>query len=114
MYYKDPFDKDFRAMIDRIKEQKGLDSDDKIELTTSFVPGTTLDVNRVGISHIGFSVFDTPGLLNRSQPFNFISNIEMLKYINYKGEVTPFDINMSKGVSVWFGALIRIDCLSVI
>lgn len=101
-------------MIDKIKEQKNLDSDEKIELTTSFVPGTTLDINRVGIGHIGFSVFDTPGLLNKSQPFNFITNIEMLKFINQKNEVHPFNTNIYKGLSLWIGALIRVDCLSVI
>lgn len=113
MFYRDPFDKDYRKMMEKVKQQKFLDSDEVVEMTTSYVPGTTLSLNRVGVSNIGFAVYDTPGVLNKSQPFNFIRDMDMLKFIQFTEDVKPFTIELHIGKSLWIGAIARIDLLSV-
>lgn len=113
VFYRDPFDKDYSKMLRKIREQKFLDEEEKTALTTSYVPGTTLGLTRVGVSGLGFAVFDTPGVLNTSQPFNFISNMETLKFLQRKEAVSPAEINGVMGDSVWFGGLVKLDILSV-
>ena len=111
IYYKDPFDFEFKEMIKSIKNEKN-DINEKIELITSYIPGSTLKSQKVQIPKIGFKCYDTPGLLNPSQPFNFIKNLHILKFINFSDEITPLKISLNSQKSVWMGSLIRIDNLS--
>ena len=53
----------------------------KLELITSFVPGSTLNTMRINIPRIGFACYDTPGIFNHTQSYNFIKNLKILKNI---------------------------------
>lgn len=98
-------------MIKNIKTQKNEISE-KIQLITSYIPGSTLKSQKVEIPKIGFKCYDTPGLLNPSQPFNFIKNLNMLKFINFSEKVKPLKISLNAQKSAWLGSLVRIDNLS--
>lgn len=110
--YLDPFDEDFRKHVDKIRSEK-LNTDQKIELTCSFIPGTTLRINRVKIPTIGFRVFDTPGVLGDRQHYAIVDQYQRLKGFNFNGEVKPIGVCLNPETSVWIGGITRIDLFSV-
>jgi hypothetical protein len=100
-------------MVEIVKRDTALEPEEKVDLTCSYVPGTTLKPVRVEIPGLGFKVYDTPGLTSQKQPFNLIQNLEDLKYINFTKTVKPIHFTLKSGKSLWIGGLIRIDLRSV-
>lgn len=56
-FIHDPFDKMIKKGIEQIKTSSNLSIDQKIELTSSIVPQTTLDMRKVQIPNIGKPIF---------------------------------------------------------
>lgn len=54
-FVHDPFDKIMRKSLQEIKESKHLDVDQKLALTCSVVPQSTLAVKRIKMPRIGFN-----------------------------------------------------------
>jgi hypothetical protein len=111
--YKDPFDEDFKSMVKMVKEESALESQEKVNLTCSYVPGTTIRPVKVSIPKLGFRVYDTPGLISPLQSFNLMTKTEMIKYIDFTKELKPLRFTLKSGNTMWIGGLIRIDLRSV-
>ena len=84
----DPFDSEFQKHLENIKKEK-LTAEQRIELTCSYVPGTTLRMNKVKIPLIGFRVYDTPGIFSEHQNYALIDELKTLKAFNFSKAVKP-------------------------
>ena len=111
--YLDPFDSDFQKHIETLKDAK-ICNEQRIELTCSFIPGTTLRMNKVKIPAIGFKVYDTPGVLSTAQPYALIDDFKALKAFAFTKEVKPVGVRLSPKHSLLVGGVARIDLLSVV
>lgn len=95
-----------------IKDKNELSKSVK-ELTTSPIPGTTLDIKKINIIHYGCRFFDTPGFPNKSSMLSkFIYDIDGLFSINFKSKISPHLFNLKQNNTVFIGALARIDLLN--
>ena len=110
--YMDPFDKEFAAHIERIRAA-GLKEDQRIELTCSSVPGTTLRVSKVKIPALGIKLYDTPGLTLESQYFAQVSEFRLLKGFSHNNPSNPLGIHLEPNRTLWVGGICRIDSFSV-
>ena len=108
----DPFDSDFQKHIESLKDTK-VSNEQRIELTCSFIPGTTLRMNRVKIPAIGLRVYDTPGVLSPAQPYSLIDDFRTLKAFSFTKEVKPLGVRVLPNHSLLIGGLARIDLVSV-
>lgn len=100
-------------MLQEIREKDRLDVEEKVELTASLMPSTTLSINRVEIPRLGFRVYDTPGVMSPQQPYNVLHSLEALKIASKFSKNSLVKVPVKKGESLWLGGLIRIDILSV-
>lgn len=96
-----------------VKHEASLEPLEKVDLTCSYVPGTTLRPVKVSIPKLGFRVYDTPGLISPLQPFNLMAKTDMIKYINFTKELKPLRFTLKSGSTLWIGGLIRLDFRSV-
>lgn len=79
------------------------------EITTSFVPGTTLDLIEIPFGD-GGSIFDTPGIINHHQMAHFVSKKD-LKKLMPKKEIRPRIYQVNERQTLFFGGLARLDYL---
>jgi hypothetical protein len=110
--YMDPFDKEFTAHIERIRAA-GLKEDQRIELTCSSVPGTTLRVSKVKVPALGIKLYDTPGLTLETQHFAHVSEFRLLKGFAHHHQINPLGIHFEVEKTLWVGGVCRIDSFSV-
>eukprot|EP00921_Rhytidocystis_pertsovi_P000468 GHVQ01000896.1.p1 GENE.GHVQ01000896.1~~GHVQ01000896.1.p1 ORF type:complete len:1882 (-),score=274.31 GHVQ01000896.1:578-6223(-) len=83
----------------------------KPRVTTSRLPGTTLDVVRVDVSQ-PFEFFDTPGLILPNALTTYLNQNE-LRSVLPRSRLRPPTIRMVSGKTLLVGALARLDCLDV-
>ncbi|QKS70830.1 ribosome biogenesis GTPase YqeH [Paenalkalicoccus suaedae] len=89
---------------------KELGAGDEALITTSNVPGTTLDMIDVPLDD-GSSLFDTPGIINHHQMAHLVTKKE-LKIIAPKKEVKPTVFQLNEEQTLFFGGLSRLDFMS--
>lgn len=80
---------------------------DKQRITTSYFPGTTLDMIDIPLDD-GRTLYDTPGIINHHQMAHFISKDE-LKLITPKKEIKPIVYQLNEEQTLFFGGLARFD-----
>jgi hypothetical protein len=78
-------------------------------ITTSPVPGTTLDMIRIPLDD-GRHLVDTPGIINDHQMAHFIDKDD-LKTITPKKEMKPRIYQLNERQTLFFGGLARLDYL---
>lgn len=78
-------------------------------ITTSPVPGTTLDVIRLPLGG-KVSLFDTPGLMMPHQLTNYLSEKE-LKAVLPQKNVENVTLRLGEGKAIYIGALARLEIL---
>lgn len=78
-------------------------------ITTSVVPGTTLDVIRIPLGG-KVSLFDTPGLMMPHQLTNYLAEKE-LKAVIPPNKVDAVTFRLEEGKALFIGALARLEVL---
>ncbi|WP_408021606.1 ribosome biogenesis GTPase YqeH [Siminovitchia acidinfaciens] len=76
-------------------------------ITTSHVPGTTLDMIEIPLDD-GKSLVDTPGIINHHQMAHYVSKKD-LKVITPKKEIKPRVYQLNENQTLFFGGLARFD-----
>lgn len=101
------------AIIQRTKDQKRGDAIRKMSkkelLTTSVVPGTTLNLVKIPIGGKR-NMYDTPGLILPHQ-LTTLLNMEELKAVVPQKRVCYVTLRLTEGKSLFLGGLARIDFL---
>ncbi|KOO52254.1 ribosome biogenesis GTPase YqeH [Viridibacillus arvi] len=92
------------TFINRIIKQA---TGEKEVITTSYFPGTTLDMIEIPLED-GKAIFDTPGIINHHQMAHYLDPSE-LKYIMPKKEIKPKVFQLNEGQTLFVGALARFD-----
>ncbi|KGT40066.1 ribosome biogenesis GTPase YqeH [Weizmannia sp. CD-2023] len=92
------------TFINRIIRQA---TGEKEVITTSFFPGTTLDMIGIPLDD-GTSLYDTPGIINHHQMAHFVGKNE-LKVITPKKEIKPTVFQLNEQQTLFFGGLARLD-----
>lgn len=111
-FIHDPFDKIYKKGLQKVKESESLTTPQKLILTSSLVPQSTLEIRKIQIPRVGFNVFDTPGFINEWQPYQLINSFPMLKLASFKNVTKLRRVRLKFGESVWLGGLFRLDLLS--
>eukprot|EP00181_Compsopogon_caeruleus_P002023 CAMPEP_0184687484 /NCGR_PEP_ID=MMETSP0312-20130426/26552_1 /TAXON_ID=31354 /ORGANISM="Compsopogon coeruleus, Strain SAG 36.94" /LENGTH=588 /DNA_ID=CAMNT_0027143681 /DNA_START=26 /DNA_END=1792 /DNA_ORIENTATION=+ len=78
-------------------------------LTTSVIPGTTLNLIKIPLGG-GRNLYDTPGVILPQQITNMLTNAELKAVVPQK-RVTYVTFRVSQGKSLFIGGLARIDLL---
>ena len=113
--YRDPFDEDYPEMISKLKKEANeINSQERIMLTTSIFPGTTLKPVKVKIPNCSLSIYDTPGIPLKGQLSSMIDSPSLLKETAFIKKPSVIKTLLKGGYSLWLGALIRIDLRSVV
>ncbi|VEF47714.1 Nitric-oxide synthase [Bacillus freudenreichii] len=76
-------------------------------ITTSHVPGTTLDMIEIPLDD-GKNLVDTPGIINHHQMAHYVSKKD-LKVITPKKEIKPRVYQLNENQTLFFGGLARFD-----
>lgn len=76
-------------------------------ITTSYFPGTTLDMIEIPLSD-GKALIDTPGIINHHQMAHFVDKRD-LKVITPRKEIKPKVYQLNEGQTLFFGGLGRFD-----
>lgn len=92
------------TFINRIIKTAAGDND---VITTSHVPGTTLDIIEIPLDD-GKSLVDTPGIINHHQMAHYV-NKKDLKIITPKKEIKPRVYQLNENQTLFFGGLARFD-----
>ncbi|ADH99886.1 ribosome biogenesis GTPase YqeH [Salisediminibacterium selenitireducens] len=95
------------TFINRLLKEYG--AADELMITTSNIPGTTLDMIDVPLDD-GSSLYDTPGIINTHQMAHRVDR-STLKTILPRKEVKPKIFQLSEEQSIFFAGLGRIDFL---
>lgn len=85
----------------------GAEADKKIALTTSFVPGTTLDVVKIVLGK-GINLYDTPGLMIPHQLTNLLDEKDLRLVVPSKS-VEKVTIRLGEKKALYMGGLARIE-----
>lgn len=80
---------------------------EKNVITTSYFPGTTLDMIEIPLND-GKAIFDTPGIINHHQMAHYVSKND-LKLITPKKEIKPKIYQLNEQQTLFFGGLARFD-----
>lgn len=86
---------------------KRYSNDTKHLITSSVFPGTTLKLIQIPFDDDCF-LFDTPGILDNHSILNYVDE-KNLKYVLPKKEIKPISIPITKGNSLFFGGLVKLD-----
>ncbi len=76
-------------------------------ITTSYFPGTTLGFIQIPLDDHS-SLFDTPGVVNRSQIVHYVTDKD-LKLITPKKEIKPKVYQLQDKQTLFFGGFARLD-----
>ncbi|MDQ0361670.1 ribosome biogenesis GTPase YqeH [Breznakia pachnodae] len=76
------------------------------ELTTSWHPGTTLDLNP--IEYNGYTLYDTPGIVNSKSLLTYVP-VEQLKDVIFQKQINPKKFQLTKNQSLAVGGYVRLD-----
>ena len=89
---------------------KDLELVDK--LTTSPIPGTTLNLVPVQLRRLAMSITDTPGVPNPSQATTHLQDTAFLKALVPHKKLNPPVITLNTEISLFLGGLARLDLVS--
>ncbi|WP_069364635.1 ribosome biogenesis GTPase YqeH [Salisediminibacterium beveridgei] len=95
------------TFINRLLKEFGAAED--LMITTSNIPGTTLDMIDVPLDD-GASLYDTPGIINPHQMAHLVG-ASSLKVMMPRKEVKPKIFQLSSEQSIFFAGLGRVDFL---
>lgn len=76
------------------------------ELTTSWHPGTTLDLNP--IEYNGYTLYDTPGIVNSKSLLTYVP-VDQLKDVIFQKQINPKKFQLTKNQSLAVGGYVRLD-----
>lgn len=76
-------------------------------ITTSYYPGTTLDLIEIPLDN-GASLYDTPGIINHHQMAHFVDKRD-LKLLSPKKELKPKVFQLNEKQTLYLGGLARFD-----
>ncbi|RNA68835.1 ribosome biogenesis GTPase YqeH [Bacillus sp. KQ-3] len=93
------------TFINRLIKEFG--GDEEFLITTSNVPGTTLDMIDIPLDD-GSSLYDTPGIINHHQMAHLVDK-EELKIITPRKEIKTKVYQLKEGQTLFFGGLSRLD-----
>ncbi len=93
------------TFINRLIKEFGGEED--FLITTSNVPGTTLDMIDIPLDD-GSSLFDTPGIINHHQMAHLVVKDD-LKVITPRKEIKTKVFQLDEGQTLFFGGLARLD-----
>lgn len=79
---------------------------DSKELTTSWHPGTTLDLNP--IEYNGYTLYDTPGIVNSKSLLTYVP-VDQLKDVIFQKQINPKKFQLTKNQSLAVGGYVRLD-----
>lgn len=79
------------------------------ELTTSPIPGTTLNLVPVQLRRIAMTITDTPGVPNEGQVTAHLQEAEFLKALVPHKKLNPQVITLNTDISLFLGGLARLD-----
>lgn len=96
------------TFINRLLKEFG--AGDQPLITTSNIPGTTLDMIDVPLDETS-TLYDTPGIINHHQMAHLVSKQD-LKTISPKKEVKPKIYQLKNQQTLFFGGLSRLDFIS--
>ena len=96
------------TFINRLIRQFSSESGNVI--TTSYFPGTTLDVIEIPLDEKS-SIIDTPGIINSHQLVHYIKSNEF-KVITPKKEIKPGVFQLNEEQTLFVGGLVRMDFVS--
>ena len=82
-------------------------SDNDISLTTSILPSTTINVNKVRVNN-ELNIIDTPGFIEKGNISNYVDS-KILKKIMPNSEIRPITYQISKGTTLLIDKLLRIE-----
>jgi len=77
-------------------------------LTTSWHPGTTLDLNP--IAYEGFTLYDTPGIVNEHSLLTYVSS-DTLKQVIFQKQINPKKFQLTQDQSLAVGGFVRLDVI---
>ncbi|RSL31550.1 ribosome biogenesis GTPase YqeH [Salibacterium salarium] len=93
------------TFINSLIQQFGGDEEQLI--TTSYFPGTTLDMIDIPLDD-GSKLYDTPGIINNKQMAHFVSNKE-LKHMTPSKEIKPRIYQLNEQQTLFIAGLARMD-----
>ncbi|MBB5173973.1 ribosome biogenesis GTPase YqeH [Texcoconibacillus texcoconensis] len=93
------------TFINQLIKQFG--GDDELMITTSNVPGTTLDMIDIPLDD-GATMFDTPGIINHHQIHHAVGKDDLKTIIPQK-EIKPKVFQLDDGQTLFFAGLARLD-----
>jgi len=82
------------------------------ELTTSPIPGTTLNLVPVHLRRIAMTITDTPGVPNAAQVTAHLQETEFLKALVPHKKLNPQVVTLNTDISLFLGGLARLDLTS--
>lgn len=94
--------------VEKKKKKKGVDEDDA--LTTSVIPGTTLDVVKIPLGK-NINLYDTPGLMVSHQLTNLLDEKDLRAVVPSKA-VEKVTYRLSEGKALFIGGLARVEVIS--
>ena len=102
-------------MLTNIKNEK-LEIENEIEcqLTTSFIPGTTLKIIPIKIPGLKLKLYDTPGILDSENIYSLVDSNHLLKEICFEKHSKFLKLILKPKKSLWIGSLVKLDLLSVV
>ncbi|CAJ0763132.1 8447_t:CDS:2, partial [Entrophospora sp. SA101] len=81
---------------------------EKYKLTSSFIPGTTINIKIKSSKSIMNYLYDTPGIVNNNQLINYLNENE-LKLTTPQKLIKPLTYTLHPGRSLLFGGFGKID-----
>ncbi|SDY50469.1 hypothetical protein SAMN05421736_102127 [Evansella caseinilytica] len=93
------------TFINRLLKEFG--ADEELMITTSNIPGTTLDMIDIPLDD-GSSLFDTPGIINHHQIAHLLDKKE-LKLISPRKEIKPKVFQLQQEQTLYVAGLARLD-----
>jgi ribosome biogenesis GTPase YqeH len=96
------------TFINRVLKEFG--AEDEMLITTSNIPGTTLDMIDIPLDDGSF-LYDTPGIINHHQVAHLLDKNE-LKMVSPSKEIKPKVFQLNPGQTLFFGGMGRVDFVS--
>ncbi len=93
------------TFINKLLKEFGAAEEEMI--TTSNIPGTTLDMIDIPLED-GRTLYDTPGIINHHQMAHLVTKKD-LKIISPRKEVKPIIFQLEEAQTLFFGGLSRMD-----
>lgn len=91
---------------------KASESSQQTLPTVSPLPNTTLEFLEFKFKTLGIRVFDTPGIPNPKQIYNYFESQTDAKLLVVTKKISPISVKLEAGLCLFLGGLVRIDMVS--